>query len=183
MVKKQASTAISQRSLFDPPPILEGEDAAAHDELSGRVCAAVKPVDVIDEMLVADVVALQWEVLRWRRLKSSLIRARGLAALENFLGNNLKYDLYWKQFVDELTTILQVNGEAEDSAQTLAHACAEGESDAVDKVRDFWRASMRARKTSCTVRGPIRPKNSWKSTCGANRAPSSWSTNFLPRPA
>jgi hypothetical protein len=82
MGKKLKSTAISQRSLFGPPPILEGEeDAAAYDELFGRVCAAVKPVDVIDEMLVADVVALEWEVLRWRRLKSSLIRARGLKAL------------------------------------------------------------------------------------------------------
>jgi hypothetical protein len=82
MGKKLTSIAISQRNLFGPPPILEGEeDTAAYDELFGRVCAAVKPVDVIDEMLVADVVALEWEVLRWRRLKSSLIRARGLKAL------------------------------------------------------------------------------------------------------
>jgi len=137
MGKKLASTVISQGSLFGPLPILEGEDAAAYDELSGRVSAALKPVDVIDEMLVADVVALEWEALRWRRLKSSLIRASGLSSLENFLSNNIKYDLYWKQFVAELTTILQDNGEAEDSAQTLAHACAQGEPDATDKVRDF----------------------------------------------
>ena len=85
MRKKSTSKAISRHSLFGPPPILEGEDAAAYDELFGRVCAAVKPVDVIDEMFVADVVALEWEVLRWRRLKLSLIRARGLKALEGFL--------------------------------------------------------------------------------------------------
>ena len=140
MGKKLTSTAISRRNLFGPPPILEGEeDTAAYDELFGRVCAAVKPVDVIDEMLVADVVALEWEVLRWRRLKSSLIRARGLKALEDFLRGELEYDLYRKRFVDELTTILQDNraeDQAEDFAQTLAHACAQNEPDAVDKVND-----------------------------------------------
>ena len=141
MGKKPASTVISQRSLFGPPPILEGEeDAVAYDELFGRVCAAVKPVDMIDEMLVADVVALEWEVLRWRRLKSSLIRASGLKALEKFLSENLEYDLYRKHFADKLTTILQDNraeDQAEDFGQTLAHACAQNETDAVDKVNDF----------------------------------------------
>ena len=103
------------------------------------VSAALKPVDVIDEMLVADVVALEWEVLHWRRLKSSLIRASGLASLRYFLSNNLEYDLYRKHFADELTTVLQDNWAEEqaEDAQTLAHACAQGEPDAVDKVRDF----------------------------------------------
>ena len=139
MGKKLALTVIGQPSLFAPLPILEGEDPAAYDELSGRVCAALKPVDVIDEMLVADVVALEWEVLRWRRLKSSLIRASGLASLRYFLSINLEYDLYRKHFADELTTILQDNWAEEqaEDAQTLAHACAQGEPDAVDKVKDF----------------------------------------------
>ena len=66
---QSTSKAVTRRSLFGPPPILEGEDAAAYDELFGRVCAAVKPVDVIDEMFMADVVASEWEFLRWRRLK------------------------------------------------------------------------------------------------------------------
>jgi hypothetical protein len=138
--KKLASTVVSQRGLFGPLPILEGEDAAAYDEFFGRVCAAVKPVDIIDEMLVADVVALQWEVLRWQRLKSSLVRERGLTALQYFLRDKIEYDLYQKDFVDELTTILQDNGaedQAEDFAQTLADACAQNEPDAVDKVNDF----------------------------------------------
>jgi hypothetical protein len=56
MRKRSTSNAVSRHSLFGPPPILEGEDAAAYDELFGRVCAAVKPADVIDEIFVADVV-------------------------------------------------------------------------------------------------------------------------------
>ena len=87
-------------------------------------------------MLVADAVALEWEVLRWRRLKLSIIRARRLKALENFLSEKLAYDLYRKHFADELTTILQDNraeDHAEDFAQTLAHKCAWNEPEAVKK--------------------------------------------------
>ena len=58
---------------------------------------------------MADCVALEWEVLRWRRLKLSLIRACELKALESFLRAKLDYDQYRKHFTDELTTILQDN--------------------------------------------------------------------------
>src|SRR5208282_6784385 len=87
----------------------------------------------------ADVVVSEWEVLRWRRLKLSLIRARALKALEKFLGEKLDYDLYREHFADELTTILQDNlggDQTEDFAQTLANECARNEPDAVDKVND-----------------------------------------------
>jgi len=77
MTKVSTLTAVSEHSLFGPPPLLEGEDAAAYDELYGRVCAAVKPVDVIDEMLIVDIVFLQVEVLRWHRWKSSRMRELG----------------------------------------------------------------------------------------------------------
>ena len=55
---------VQRLAVFGPPLVLEGEDADAYDELFARVCAAVMPVDVIDEMLIADIVALEWEVLR-----------------------------------------------------------------------------------------------------------------------
>ena len=74
MKKKTRSRVVNSDSLFGPPPVLIGEDAVAYDELIGRVYAAIKPADVIDEMLIADVVASEWEFLRWRRLKFSLIQ-------------------------------------------------------------------------------------------------------------
>jgi transcriptional regulator of aromatic amino acid metabolism len=43
---------VQRLALFGPPLLLEGEDAAAYDQLLARICAAVKPVDVIDEMFV-----------------------------------------------------------------------------------------------------------------------------------
>ena len=73
-------------------------------------------------MFIADVVSLEWEVLRWRRLKSSLIRARGIEALEAFLCEQLDYDLYSEHFADDLTEILQENlpKDQAKNAETLA---------------------------------------------------------------
>ena len=102
---QSASKAVTPWRLFGPPPILEGEDAAAFDELFRRVCAAIKPVDVIDEMFIADVVASEWEFLRWSRLKLSLIRARALKALEDFLGPRLDSRLCREHFMYELNDI------------------------------------------------------------------------------
>jgi hypothetical protein len=67
-----ASAPVHRLALFGPPSLLEGEDAAAYDTLLARICAAVRPRDIVD-----------WEVLQWRRLKLSVIRARGLTALED----------------------------------------------------------------------------------------------------
>jgi hypothetical protein len=137
--KTSALAKVQRLTLFGSPQLLEGEDAAAYDELLGRVSAAVKPVDIIDEMFIADVVSLEWEVLRWRRLQSSLMRTRGLEELEEFLSNHLDYDQYRKFFEEDLTEILQENLEdqTEDIARMLAHKCAREESDAVDKVNQI----------------------------------------------
>lgn len=126
-------------ALFGPPLLLEGEDAAAYDQLLASICAAVKPVDIIDEIFIADVVFLEWELLRWRRLKLSLLRARGLEALESFLAEHLDYDLYSEQFADDLAENLQdvLPEDQTDSAQALADKCARNEADAVDKVNNI----------------------------------------------
>jgi hypothetical protein len=90
-------------------------------------------------MFIADAVSLEWEVLRWRRLKRSLIRAAGLKALADFLDEKLDYHLYEERFVDHLMQILQetlAEDQAEDFARTLAQHCANHESDAVDKVNE-----------------------------------------------
>jgi len=144
-----AAPSIPERAqrlaLFGPPLLIEGEDAAAYDQLLARIFAAVKPVDVIDEMFTADVVSLEWEVLRLRRLKWSLIRARGLKALEDFMGENLEDDLYSEHFANDLAEILQENlpeVQAKD-AHTLARECAQNKADAVDKViRKFLRVQI-----------------------------------------
>jgi hypothetical protein len=137
---KSMTLASAQWRLFDDPQLLEGEDAAMYHELLARIRAAVQPVDILEEMFIADVASLEWEVLRWRRLKTSLMRARGLEALETFLQQNLHYDTYSDVFVDRLTKILQESlpeDPAENLAETLAHECARNEPDAVAKVNEI----------------------------------------------
>jgi hypothetical protein len=138
--KTPSITSATVQRLFGPPQLLEGEDAAAYYELLSRVCAAVRPVDVIDEMLIADVVSLEWDVLRWRRWKTNLIRSLELKVLERFVTEQLDYDHYQKYFEEDLTEILQDNlteGQIEDDARRLAHQCAMNERDADDKVNQI----------------------------------------------
>jgi hypothetical protein len=124
--------------LFGQPQILEGEDAAAYDELLARICDAIKPVDTIEEMFIADVVSLEWEVLRWRRLKWTLVQATGLNALERFLVKQLEanYALHEEHFERYLAEILRNNPPEDqaDSAEMLAAECAPNTDEAGTKL-------------------------------------------------
>jgi hypothetical protein len=125
-------------SLFGPPLLLESEDAAAYDQLLGRICAAVKPVDIIDEIFIGDVAALEWEVLKWRRLKWTLMQEDVLKALKDFLVQQLEsnYALHKKHFKRYLAELLRNNlpTEQADSAGTLAAECAPHTDEANEKL-------------------------------------------------
>jgi hypothetical protein len=77
-------------ALFGPPPLLEGEDTAAYDELLVRISGPVKPTDIFEEIWIRDIVDLVWEAFRLRRLKANLMTAvahKGLTAiLEPLIG-------------------------------------------------------------------------------------------------
>ena len=123
-------------SLFGPPLLLLGEDAAEYDELHAGIRATLNPIDTLDEMFVADVVYSAWAILRWRRQKSSLIRGYQIKALEKFLTEKLHYSLYVQDFAVELASTLQ-NILPEDQAHTaqqLADACARDERGANNRV-------------------------------------------------
>ena len=45
-------------ALFGPPPLLEGEDTAAYDDLLVRISGAVKPADIFEEIWIRDIVDL-----------------------------------------------------------------------------------------------------------------------------
>src|SRR5215510_16119410 len=106
-IKRRIPELTPRLALFGPPLLIAGEDAATYEELLAHMLEAVKPVDVIDEMLIVDVAALEWETLRWRRLKASLIRALGLKALEDFLDDQICKDVYSDLVADYLMQCLQ----------------------------------------------------------------------------
>ena len=55
---------------FGPPPLFEGEDAAAYDERLARIAGAMKPEDIFVELWARDIADLDWEVSRLRRLQA-----------------------------------------------------------------------------------------------------------------
>jgi len=138
--KISTPNTVTPPSLFGPPPVLVGEDGAAYDELSGRIYAAVKPSDVIDEMFIDDVVFLEWDVLRWRRVKSSIIRELRREALDYFLRDHLSYPPYRENFEQDLAEILQENLEDDrpaDAIRKLARDCANNSREAVNEVNNI----------------------------------------------
>jgi hypothetical protein len=76
-----AAAPLMKSLPFGPPALLNGEDDKAYDELLMQVSSAVKPADTIEEIWVGDIVALTWEVLRYRRLKAALLEARAQEGL------------------------------------------------------------------------------------------------------
>lgn len=84
-------------ALFGPPPLLEGEDTAAYDELLLQISGTVKPADILEEIWVRDVVDLVWEAFRLRRLKANLITAVAHEGVKRILtpllGGSRAYDL------------------------------------------------------------------------------------------
>jgi hypothetical protein len=138
-----AAAPTQRLALFGSPLLLAGEDAAAYDELLARVCAAVKPLDVIEEMFAADVIFLQWEILRLRRMKFSSLRASEHKALVDFLSlAMLNYDRYKEDFEQTLAENLQdrLEDQAENFSRELARQYIENEPDAVEQVKELLSA-------------------------------------------
>jgi hypothetical protein len=68
-------TSSSGLPALAPSPLINGEDAAAYQDLETRIRTVLQPRDVFEELWARDVADLAWEVLRLRRLKAHLMRA------------------------------------------------------------------------------------------------------------
>jgi hypothetical protein len=75
-----------------PPPLIEGEDAAAYDDLLARISGALKPSDILEEIWVRDVVDLIWDAFRLRRLKAQLLAAAAHEGLAKLIGPLLDWN-------------------------------------------------------------------------------------------
>jgi len=71
--------------LFGPSPLIMNEDPKYYKELLLKFSEAVKPSDFLEEIWVRDIVDLEWEILRLRRLKASLMCASAYKGIENFM--------------------------------------------------------------------------------------------------
>ena len=130
-------------TLFGEPPLLPGENIADFHQLYDRIWEAVKPADTVEEMLLFDVACLEWEVLRWRRLKLSLVRSHAFAALQKLLSSKFDYDLYSELFEADLANILENNlpDDGADDPVGLAHASALNDEHAVARINQILNAA------------------------------------------
>ena len=125
----------SREPLIGKPLLLDGEDAAAYERFSAQINATVQPIDTIERVFVDDIVSLEWEVLRWRRLKCGFIQTLGLKALKERLVRDLDYAQYSEYYVEDLAEILEENlPESVVSAEALAKDYAQNKPHAVDRV-------------------------------------------------
>ena len=131
---------VQQFATVGTPLLIEPADDRAYNELLVSICAAVKPANVLEEMFVADVVILHWEILALRRFKSSLIAKITYEELRDFLHSAIDYDMVRADFEQRLVQELQANwpeDENEKLAKKLARQCVEDEPEAVEKVNQI----------------------------------------------
>jgi len=95
-----------------PPPLIEGENAAAYDELLARISGTLKPADILEEIWVRDVVDLVWDAFRLRRLKVHLLTAAAHEGMAKRIGPLLDW-----HFTDQIARRWAVGDE--DAAQTV----------------------------------------------------------------
>ena len=115
---------LQQSTLFGPPPLFEGEDAAAYGELLAHVSGAVKPVDFLEQIWVRDVVELTWEILRMRRLRAELLKSDTKAALFSWMKTKQASKILARWAARDPKAIAQVNKRLASSGVTLERVTA-----------------------------------------------------------
>jgi hypothetical protein len=108
------------RVLLGPSWIVEGEDAQLFEDLLAAVALAVKPMDLVDWLLVKDFVDHTWEIQRNRRNRESLMRFGRVAAMTSILESIIT----WREFSE--------------SPSVLAMNWFRGEEDAFKRVEDLF---------------------------------------------
>ena len=77
--------------LLGPPPLLPNESLVDYEGLKARLRAKIVPQDVLEEIWLRDILDLQWEVLRMRRLKARLLGNSSPIGLESLLHRRVYY--------------------------------------------------------------------------------------------
>ena len=134
-VPPPASKALSHLSIFGPPPLLKGEDAAAYDELLARVSGNVKPSDIFEEIWVREMVDLMWENCRWRRCLANLLESAAQKNLGPILQKIWQNRPKPQSSSGSLMNKLQAAKMSLNVGEQLASLCAAGKKDAIECVQ------------------------------------------------
>lgn len=142
-------------TLFGPPPLLEGEDSSAYDELHTRISGAVKPEDIFEGIWVRNAVDLTWEIFRWRRFKSQLIKAnlhRGMATvLESLCPFNEARELTAGWASRDKEVVEKINELLSDADLSMDEVIAETTAIKISDIERFDRLIMNAEARFNTI--------------------------------
>jgi hypothetical protein len=166
---KLATGPAARFAKFGPPPFIDGEDAAASYELLAQFCDEVKPVGVIEEMLVYDVACLEWDLLRFLRIRTSMMRVIVKASVKKVLPTVFQYtDLPFGDLIEPFadTLIKHVQKEGKSEARKFARQLRRDEPEAIEKANSILRdvgqemgrilAPLKAEKVEELTRGYAR---------------------------
>lgn len=84
---KKRSRGAAPASYLGPPALLNGEDLAAYEALRDQFLDYVKPSDIFEQIYIHDIIDLQWEMMRWRRLSAALIKSEQYLAAKDHLSS------------------------------------------------------------------------------------------------
>jgi hypothetical protein len=67
---------MTELSFLGAPPLIPGESAEDYEQLVSAVTNTMKPVDFMETIWTRDIVDLQWDIIRFRRIKADLTTHR-----------------------------------------------------------------------------------------------------------
>ena len=87
----QGEDVLERVICIAPAPLLAGEAGTDYKAVAERMVAVIQPKETIEEFLTRDVIDLNWDILRLRRLKAELLRVSAASGVTSVL-NRLGYD-------------------------------------------------------------------------------------------
>ena len=90
MMRTRLSSSGNATELIPAPPMLMSESIEEFARLKRAFEDEIRPKDVIEKVLVADFVAVVWEMLRLRRCKAIIINVAHRSALSDLLRHRLQ---------------------------------------------------------------------------------------------
>jgi hypothetical protein len=96
--------------IFGAPPLIQGEDIRDYETLEHQLRTSIKPIDIIDEIWLQDILTSQWEIIRLKNIKVAILKSaqfRVFGSLaEDRLGHGYKKDILEGLTISEALTKL-----------------------------------------------------------------------------
>ena len=61
--------------IFGNPPLIYGEDIKDYEALEHHILSTISPTDAMEQIWTRDIVDAQWEIMRYKKIKTSILNA------------------------------------------------------------------------------------------------------------